>query len=195
MIASTSPSCVNILLAVSKIILNPFSFNLLIPFITSWFGVDNPNLEELNFSRQFNPSLQNKKEPNIVIIILETFPAFKCGILGNPLNPTPNFDALANESILFSRFYVPKLSTAAAIFSTLTGLPDMAIINKSSNGQTELRVFVKTKIIFFNKEHEIELSLTNRSEMKYPILVGRKFLKNKFLVDVSKKHLSNKEEN
>lgn len=58
---------------------------------------------------------------------------------------------------------------------------------KSSNGQTELRVFVKTKIIFFNKEHDIELSLTNRSEMKYPILVGRKFLKNKFLVDVSKK--------
>ena len=66
---------------------------------------------------------------------------------------------------------------------------------KSSNGQTELRVFVKTKIIFFNKEHDIELSLTNRSEMKYPILVGRKFLKTKFLVDVSKKYLSNKEEN
>lgn len=66
---------------------------------------------------------------------------------------------------------------------------------KSSNGQTELRVFVKTKIIFFNKEHDIELSLTNRSEMKYPILVGRKFLKNKFLVDVSKKNLSDKEEN
>ncbi|MBO6572093.1 hypothetical protein GYB29_04985 [bacterium] len=66
---------------------------------------------------------------------------------------------------------------------------------KSSNGQTELRVFVKTKIIFFNKEHDIELSLTNRSEMKYPILVGRKFLKNKFLVDVSKKNLSEKEEN
>jgi hypothetical protein len=66
---------------------------------------------------------------------------------------------------------------------------------KSSNGQTELRVFIKTKIIFFNKEHDIELSLTNRSEMKYPILVGRKFLKNKFLVDVSKKNLSEKEEN
>ena len=102
------------------------------PLISEFLGVDNPNLAELNFSRQFNSPVQNKKEPNIVIIILETFPAFKCGILGNPLNPTPNFDALANESILFSRFYVPKLSTAAAIFSTLTGLPDMAIINKSS---------------------------------------------------------------
>lgn len=63
---------------------------------------------------------------------------------------------------------------------------------KSSNGQTELRVFIKTKISFFDFEHEIELSLTNRSEMKYPLLVGRKFLKNKFLVDVSKKHLSTK---
>tara|TARA_R110002124_G_scaffold48026_1_gene142152 strand:- start:24701 stop:25135 length:435 start_codon:yes stop_codon:yes gene_type:complete len=61
---------------------------------------------------------------------------------------------------------------------------------KSSNGQTELRVFVKTKICFFDDEYRIELSLTNRSEMKYPLLIGRKFLKNKFLVDVSKKHLT-----
>ena len=61
---------------------------------------------------------------------------------------------------------------------------------KSSNGQTELRVFVKTKICFFNDEYDIELSLTNRSEMKYPLLIGRKFLKKKFLVDVSKKHLT-----
>jgi len=60
---------------------------------------------------------------------------------------------------------------------------------KSSNGQTELRVFVKTTISFFDDEFIIELSLTNRSEMKYPLLIGRKFLKNKFLVDVSKKHL------
>lgn len=61
---------------------------------------------------------------------------------------------------------------------------------KSSNGQTELRVFVKTKVSFFNDEYDIELSLTNRSEMKYPLLIGRKFLRNKFLVDVSKKHLT-----
>lgn len=61
---------------------------------------------------------------------------------------------------------------------------------KSSNGQTELRVFVKTKICFLNDEFEIELSLTNRSEMKYPLLIGRKFLRKKFLVDVSKKHLT-----
>ena len=65
---------------------------------------------------------------------------------------------------------------------------------KSSNGQTELRVFIKTKICFFESVYEIELSLTNRSEMKYPLLIGRKFLKNKFLVDVSQKHLSTNKE-
>jgi len=66
---------------------------------------------------------------------------------------------------------------------------------KSSNGQTEVRVFVHTKIRFFSDDFEIELSLTDRSEMKYPLLIGRKFLKKKFLVDVAKKHLTNRKYN
>ncbi|XWN38324.1 MAG: RimK/LysX family protein [Balneola sp.] len=61
---------------------------------------------------------------------------------------------------------------------------------KSSNGQTELRVFIETKISLFDQDYPIELSLTNRSEMKFPILIGRKFLRKKFLVDVSKKNIS-----
>ncbi|MFN1833873.1 ATP-dependent zinc protease [Balneola sp. MJW-20] len=69
---------------------------------------------------------------------------------------------------------------------------------KSSNGTIQLRYFVKTKISFFGEDFDIELSLTDRSEMKYPLLLGRKFLKRmKFLVDVNRKNLSqvkNKEE-
>ena len=102
------------------------------PVMSDFLNVENPNIDNLNYSRKFNPKTKNNKQPNIVIIFLETFPAFKCGILGNPLNPTPNFDILAKESILFTRFFVPKLSTAASIFCTVTGLPDMAIVNKSS---------------------------------------------------------------
>jgi hypothetical protein len=63
---------------------------------------------------------------------------------------------------------------------------------KSSNGQTEVRIFIQTKICFFSDDYKIELSLTNRSEMKYPLLIGRKFLRKKFLVDVSKKNLTNR---
>ena len=62
---------------------------------------------------------------------------------------------------------------------------------KSSNGQSQKRIFVQTRIKFFEQIFDIELSLTNRSEMKHPLLIGRKFLKNKFLVDVAQKHISN----
>lgn len=61
---------------------------------------------------------------------------------------------------------------------------------KSSNGQIEERVIIKQKTRFQAYKRTMELSLTNRSEMKYPVLIGRKFLTGSFLVDVSKKYLS-----
>ncbi|HEX6982272.1 MAG TPA: RimK/LysX family protein [Balneolaceae bacterium] len=61
---------------------------------------------------------------------------------------------------------------------------------KSSNGSTEERIIVKTKVRIFDKIFKAELSLTDRSEMKYPVLVGRKLIKNRFLVDTSQKYLS-----
>ncbi len=61
---------------------------------------------------------------------------------------------------------------------------------KSSNGQIQERYTIKRKVRFFGKIRTIELTLTDRSEMKFPVLLGRKFLTNKFLVDVSKKYLT-----
>lgn len=61
---------------------------------------------------------------------------------------------------------------------------------KSSNGSVEERVIIKQVAIFNRVQSSIELSLTNRSEMKYPVLIGRKFLKNKYIVDVSKQYLT-----
>jgi len=62
---------------------------------------------------------------------------------------------------------------------------------KSSNGETELRYFIKTKIDLFDEIFDIEFSLTDRSAMKYPLLLGRKFLqKTMFLVDVTKSNLN-----
>lgn len=60
---------------------------------------------------------------------------------------------------------------------------------KSSNGVVEERVTIKRDVRFFGKIRKIELSLTNRTEMKYPVLIGRKFLTGKYLVDVSKKYI------
>jgi hypothetical protein len=45
-------------------------------------------------------------------------------------------------------------------------------------------------ILFFGKKYKTIVSLTNRSDMKYPMLIGRKFLTDRFLVDVSQEYLT-----
>lgn len=61
---------------------------------------------------------------------------------------------------------------------------------KSSNGIIENRYIIKTEILIFSEIQSIELSLTERGSMKYPVLLGRKFLSKKFVVDTTKKNLS-----
>lgn len=61
---------------------------------------------------------------------------------------------------------------------------------KSSNGKSEDRVFIKTDLQLGYKSYEAEISLTNRANMKYPMLIGRRFLARHYLVDVSKKHIT-----
>jgi len=63
---------------------------------------------------------------------------------------------------------------------------------KSSFGSSEKRYIVKTQIILFGEEYEIDLSLSERGEMKIPILIGRKFLMGKFIVNPSKYDISYK---
>jgi len=64
---------------------------------------------------------------------------------------------------------------------------------KSSNGRIQERFIVQTSIKIFDMLFPVELSLTDRSEMRYPVLLGRKLLKKRFIVDVSKKYLTGKQ--
>lgn len=61
---------------------------------------------------------------------------------------------------------------------------------KNSGGVSEHRYTIKTQLVIFKKKRVVEFSLTDRAEMKYPILLGRKFLRSKFTVDVALKDLS-----
>jgi hypothetical protein len=65
---------------------------------------------------------------------------------------------------------------------------------RSSNGVTEERYIIKTTVVMFRKRINAEFSLSDRSKMKFPILLGRKLLSNRFIVDVSLKNLSLKTE-
>ncbi|MGJ5642763.1 ATP-dependent zinc protease family protein [Formosa sp. S-31] len=61
---------------------------------------------------------------------------------------------------------------------------------KSSNGIKENRYKVKSEVIIFGKTYKINLTLSTRDDMRFPVLIGRQFLKRKFLVDVDLQNLS-----
>lgn len=53
----------------------------------------------------------------------------------------------------------------------------------SSNGETQRRMIIKTPIRIGNVEFRAEISLADRSDMKFPMLIGRSALRRHFLVD------------
>ena len=57
---------------------------------------------------------------------------------------------------------------------------------KSSNGTVEQRALIKSKIILFGKSFPIQFTLTDRGDMKFPVLLGRKLLNKRFLVDTTR---------
>ena len=54
---------------------------------------------------------------------------------------------------------------------------------RSSNGIIQKRYQVESTIKLFNKIFKISLTLSARQEMRFPVLIGRKFLTKKFIVD------------
>ena len=100
--------------------------------ISNELGVDEPDKNELNFSR-FNKNKMLNDKPNIVIIFLESVGLNRMGRVGNPLNPTPFMDKISNEGIFFDRFYIPMVGTARSVFGLVTGIHDVARIETASS--------------------------------------------------------------
>lgn len=61
---------------------------------------------------------------------------------------------------------------------------------KNSFGETERRYLIKTSVVIFGERIETEFSLSNRGSLKFPILLGRKILRGRYVIDVKKKNLS-----
>ena len=60
---------------------------------------------------------------------------------------------------------------------------------RNSFGESELRFVIKTQIRIFERLIRAEFSLSNRGNLKFPVLLGRKILRDRFLIDVTKKDL------
>ena len=61
---------------------------------------------------------------------------------------------------------------------------------KNSFGIVETRYVIKTTIRIFDRLIRAEFSLSDRDNLRFPVLLGRKILRKRFLFDVTKKNLS-----
>ena len=106
------------------------------PVVAKYLGVADPDPARLVYTRRAAPMGQPAgaapasdgappRRPNVVIVLLESFAAYKTGSFGNPLDPTPRFDSLAREGTLYTRFFTPTWGTARSVWATVTGLPDV----------------------------------------------------------------------
>jgi hypothetical protein len=64
---------------------------------------------------------------------------------------------------------------------------------KNSFGKVQKRFSILTKMIIGDSIYKFYVSLTDRKKMKYPVLIGRRFLyKFNYLVDVTKKNVNDR---
>lgn len=101
--------------------------------MASYLGIDKPDSANLNFKRKIlkNVSGINTK-PNIVIVICESFSAYKSSMWGNPLNTTPFFNEICKQGIFFDNCFTPHFGTARGVWATITGIPDVELVKTAS---------------------------------------------------------------
>jgi len=63
---------------------------------------------------------------------------------------------------------------------------------KNSFGEKEERYVIKTLIKIGKKKIHTTVSLSDRENMRYPVLIGRRLLKGKFIVDVNQIYTNGK---
>ena len=101
------------------------------PMMADYFGVENPK-KDLDFSRSVIYNPVDSKPVNVVLVICESFSAYKSSMWGNPLNTTPFFDSLSKQGIFYDRHFTPHYGTARGIWATITGIPDVQLIKTAS---------------------------------------------------------------
>lgn len=83
-----------------------------------------------------------RKPRNVVLVLMESFTARFNDAVGADFGATPNFAALARESILYDRAFSVSTHTAPGVFGTLCSfpiLPDAGYVMKSPLGQQRFR--------------------------------------------------------
>jgi phosphoglycerol transferase MdoB-like AlkP superfamily enzyme len=86
---------------------------------------DAQNLQFARINNPVNNNVEASKIKNVVLVICESFSAYKSSMMGNPLNTTPYFNDMKKQGIYFNRAFSPAYGTARGVWAVLTGTPDV----------------------------------------------------------------------
>jgi phosphoglycerol transferase MdoB-like AlkP superfamily enzyme len=104
-------------------------------WMSEYLGVKDKDSLRLNFNRIVVPDAISTTAPqikNVVLVICESFSAYKSSMYGNPLNTTPFFAEMCKEGVFFNRAFSPAYGTARGVWATVTGVPDVQFGKTSS---------------------------------------------------------------
>lgn len=88
--------------------------------------------DSISFERKVTFDSTYAKKPNVVIVMMESLGVKPISYYGNPMKNTPVLDSLITQSVSFPNFYIHKYGTAASVFASITGLPDIQNVRTAS---------------------------------------------------------------
>ena len=94
-----------------------------------------------------------------------------------------------NEGVEHLSFFLHPLQDDDHEIACVARLLDMREVT-SSNGMRQKRFVIETELEMGEQRYPIELTLTNRDEMGFRMLIGRQALRKRWLVDPAKSFLT-----
>jgi phosphoglycerol transferase MdoB-like AlkP superfamily enzyme len=101
------------------------------PVLKPYFGFTGDSLN-LNYERTVSRQPSTVK-PNVVVVICESFSAYKSSMWGNPLNATPYFKTMCDQGVFFDQCFTPSYGTARGVWAVITGIPDVGQANSTTS--------------------------------------------------------------
>ncbi|MEM7325425.1 MAG: RimK/LysX family protein [Actinomycetota bacterium] len=98
-----------------------------------------------------------------------------------------------DDEVLVRFEFYPELENRETMSVITAPVVDFRTI-KSSNGQTQTRPVIRTEMEIGGRSFDIDLTLTSRSTMGHRMLLGRRFLENRYHVDPAKSFVLTGEE-
>ncbi len=108
-------------------------------YTADFLNIDLAERKIYNYRRILHPdSKAIESQPNIVLVICESFSMYKSSMSGNVLNSTPYFNELCNQGIFFNRCFSPTFGTARGVFATITGTPDVQLSKFATRNEASI---------------------------------------------------------